>query len=210
MVQGEIAHVKGQYEDAIGYLNQTIATAEDTQLKKRAVLLCTEVYQETGAIDEEIALLERSLGQSAGNGDLVLSEYLADAYARKAQSGEQYEQEYYAKSLSLFESLRERGYLTWQLQENMAILYENLNRFDEAEALLLQMAEQYPERYEAYKRLAYLEADRQQEKENADRDYLKMRDYYELAKEKYPEDGSDLEMEMLDRMMQELSEGGWF
>ena len=210
MVQGEIAHVKGQYEDAIGYLNQTIATAEDAQLKKRAVLLCTEVYQETGAIDEEIALLERSLGQSDGNGDLVLSEYLADAYARKAETGEQYEQEYYAKSLSLFESLRERGYLTWQLQENMAILYENLNRFDEAEALLLQMAEQYPERYEAYKRLAYLEADRQQEKENADRDYLKMRDYYELAKEKYPEDGSDMEMEMLDRMMQELSEGGWF
>ena len=210
MVQGEIAHMKGQYKEAIGFLSQTIAAAEDTQLKKRAVLLCAEVYQETGAIDEEIALLEQSLGQSVGNGDFVLSEYLADAYARKAQTEEQYEQEYYAKSLSLFESLRERGYLTWQLQENMAILYENLNRFEDAEALLLQMAEQYPERYEVYKRLAYLEADRQQEKENTDRDYLKMQDYYELAKERYPGDGSDLEMEMLDHMMQELSEGGWF
>lgn len=209
MAQGEIAHAKGEEEEAAKYLTQTIAVTEDAQLQQRAVLLCTEVYKTTGAIDAEIALLEESLKGAQGNGELVFSEYLADAYARKARTGEQFEQEYDTKALSLFTSLYERGYVTYQLQENMAILYENLDRFEEAETLLMEMTEKYPERYEVYKRLAYLEADRQQEKENEQRNYLRMRDFYELAKDKYPADGADMEMEMLDRMMQELADGGW-
>lgn len=209
MAQGEIAHMKGENKKAEEYLLQTIATTEDIQLKKRAVLFCVEIYKFTGEVDAEIALLEKTLEESTGNEEMVISEYLADAYARKAQMGEQYEQEYYTKSLSIFSSLYERGFLTYQLQENMAILYENLDRFEEAETLLLEMAERYPDRYEVYKRLAYLEADWQQEKENADRNYLRMRDFYELAKEKYPDDGSDMDMEMLDQMIQELADGGW-
>ena len=92
----------------------------------------------------------------------------------------------------------------------MVILYENMKRFDEAETLLLQMTQDYPERYEVYKRLAYLEADRQQMKENKDRDYQKMRAYYEQAKEKYAGKEQDMEMDMLDNMMKELVDGGWF
>ena len=100
--------------------------------------------------------------------------------------------------------------MTYQLQQNMAVLYENMDRFDEAEELLLKMAEDYPNRYEVYKRLAYLEADRQQTLENIDRDYTKMQEYYEMAKEKYSDKGLDAEMIMLDQMMQELKDGGWF
>ena len=84
-----------------------------------------------------------------------------------------------------------------------------MDRFDEAEDFLLQMAGQYPERYEILKRLAYLEADRQQMKDNADRDYSQMQTYYEKAKEMYSEKEQDMEMDMLDRMMQELKDGGW-
>lgn len=72
------------------------------------------------------------------------------------------------------------------------------------------MAEQYPERYEILKRLAYLEADVQQMKDNADRDYSQMQIYYEKAKEMYSEKEQDMEMDMLDRMMQELREEGGY
>ena len=85
----------------------------------------------------------------------------------------------------------------------------NLQRFDEAEAMLLSMVERYPERYEVYKRLAYLEADRQQVKENADRDDQKMLGYYEQAVERYTGKEQDAEMEMLEVMMQEIRDGGW-
>lgn len=212
MAQGEIARVRGQYEDAIGYLQQTIDTTADQQMKKRAVLLSRDVYRTIGneAIDQEIALLEQYREQYESGGDLVMAEYLAEAYARKARADEAQADSYNEKALALFQNIYDSGRVTYQLQQNMAILYEDMERFDEAEALLLQMAESYPERYEVYKRLAYLEADRQQSKDNEDRDYSRMREYYEKAKEKYDGQPDDMEMQMLDSMMQELRDGGWF
>lgn len=138
-----------------------------------------------------------------------MTERLAEAYVRKAKSDEEQEEYCYHKALNLFQTIYEQGYVTYQLQENMAILYENLQKFEEAENLLLEMAESYPDRYEVYKRLAYLEADKQQEKENADRDYQQMLTYYEQALEQYPEEIQDAEMEMLKKMMQEIRNGGW-
>lgn len=211
MAQGEIAHVGGQYATAVEYLQQTITTTEDVQMKKRAILLCVDVYRTIGntVIDEEIALLEQYVSRLEGNGSLVMKEYLADAYTRKAQTDETQAQACYEKALELFLSIYEEGYVTYQLQENIAILYENMRKFDEAEEMLLAMAESYPERYEVYKRLAYLEADRQQTKENADRDYQQMLVYYGQAKEKYSDEKRDMEMDMLDVMMQEIRDGGW-
>lgn len=211
MAQGEIAHVKGQYETATECLGQTIASTDDMQMKKRAVFLCVDVYKTMGdmAVDEEIALLEQYVGQFEGNGNLVMSEYLAEAYTRKAKVDEAQAQSCYDRALDLFLFIYEQGYVTYQLQENMAILYENMKRFEEAEKLLLEMAESYPKRYEVYKRLAFLEADRQQEKENADRDYQQMVTYYEQAVERYSGDEQDMEMQMLENMMQEIRDGGW-
>lgn len=211
MAQGEIAYMEGQLQDAAEDLNQAIAVTADMVMKKRAVLLCVEVYKTIGntAIDKEIALLEQYIGQFQGNGDVVVTEHLAEAYTRKAQEEDGEADSYWQKALSLFQSLYEQGYVTYQLQENMAILYENMDYFDEAENLLLQMTEQYPERYEIFKRLAYLEADLQQMKENEDRNYDQMQKYYEKAKEIYSEKEQDMEMEMLERMMQELRDGGW-
>ena len=109
----------------------------------------------------------------------------------------------------MFQRVYDSGYVTYQLQQNIAILYENMDRFDEAEDTLLKMAEDYPERYDVYMRLAYLEADRQQKKENADRDYLQMYEYYETAKELYAGQEQNVEMDMLNVMIQELRNSGW-
>ena len=160
-------------------------------------------------MDEEIALLEEYGAQFTENGALVVTERLAQAYTRKAQVDETQAQDCYEKALALFGSIYEEGYVTYQLQENIAIVYENLQRFDEAEEMLLSMAESYPDRYEVYKRLAYLEADRQQTKENADRAYQQMLVYYEQALKLYSGKEQDMEMEMLEVMMQEIRDGGW-
>lgn len=211
MAQGEIARARGEYEDAAEYLQQTVGSTADAQMRRRAVLLCVDVYKAMGntATEEEIALLEHYIGQTDGNGKLVMTEKLAEAYARMARADEARETECYDKALSLFLSLYENGYVTYQIQENISILYENLQQFDDAEAMLLSMRESYPERYEVDKRLAFLEADRQQVKDNADRDYRKMQEYYHAAKEKYDGREQDMEMDMLDAMMQEIREGGW-
>lgn len=73
------------------------------------------------------------------------------------------------------------------------------------------MADDYPERYEVYMCLAYLEAGIQQMKENADRDYMRMRmyKYYEKAREMYEGKEQNMEMVILEVMIQELWDGGW-
>ena len=211
MAEGEIAYVKGQYEEAAEYLEQAIALTEDKSMKKRALILCSDVYRSMGSetADKEITLLEQNLDRFDGGDEMALEERLAGAYVRKAQTDEAYANEYYEKALTMFQSVYDSGYITYQLRQNIAILYENMDRFDEAEDTLLQMMQDYPERYEVYMRLAYLEADRQQMKENVDRDYLKMYDYYEKAKEKYEGKEQNTEMDMLDVMIQELRDGGW-
>ena len=212
MVQGEIAYSQENYEEALEYFEQTIASAGSDSLKRRAILLCDNTYRALGTeyLDEEIALLEGTLssGGSVISGSSV-SERLADAYVRKAESGTIYAEEYYEKALDIFNELYSSGYITAQIMENIAILYENLDQFDDAEEMLLAMAERYPDDYTVYMRLAYLEADRQQEKTNADRDYTAMASWYEKALALYDESDNDQEMQMLEVMMQEAEAGGW-
>lgn len=212
MVQGEISYAKNEFEDAESHLLRAIATAEEDSLRKRAVLLCDRIYREWGtdSIDQEIQLLEQEENRAGGAASsLSLSERLADAYARKAESDESVRQEYYEKAIAKFEFLYMNGYSTRQMMENIAILYEQMNEYDSAEEILMQMLEKYPDSYEGYKRLAYLEADRQQMKENEDRDYWQMKAYYDKAMELYGDREDDQEMQMLTSLISDLKSGNW-
>ena len=61
-----------------------------------------------------------------------------------------------------------------------------------------------------YKRLAFLEADKQQHLENRARDYTQMKKYYDRAEELYKtQDKEDIEMSTLDAQMQDVIDGGW-
>lgn len=46
-------------------------------------------------------------------------------------------------------------------------------------------------------------------KDITERDYVQMKAFYDQAKEVYTGIEQDLEMDMLDRMIQELRKGGW-
>ena len=212
LAKGEILQVGNQLDEAIESLKRAIALTEDKQLEKRAVLLSVEIYRKKGntSLEDEIALLENYKDVFDIGSNMVLVEYLADAYIRAAQIDLQNETDYYNNALELFRIIAEQGHLTYQIQENMAILHENLGQFDEAKEMLLSMTENYAERYEPYKRLAYLEADRQQQKKNLERDYNEMKNYSEMAFSLYDEKKQDMEMEMLRVMLQELENGGWF
>ena len=92
----------------------------------------------------------------------------------------------------------------------MAILYEEINNFDEANRILNQLSQDYPDNYRVYKRLAFIEADMQQYRDNNNRDYTEMKKYYDRCIELYSnQKEEDAEIHMLDRMIQELRDGGW-
>ena len=99
--------------------------------------------------------------------------------------------------------------VTEQVMENIAILQEQLKEYDQAEEMIQTIIDQYPDDYKGYKRMAFLEADRQQTLKNEDRNYQKVKEYYDLAKERYQEKDQDQEMQMLEIMIQELKNGNW-
>ncbi len=216
MVQGEIAFSKGNYAEAEQHFQEVIAAAETDTIKRRAILLCAKTYQRLGSgyLDKEIRFLENaesSLGASAG---LHIAEQLGDAYGRKAKADPSAASLYYEKALQKFNELFQNGYTTFQVMENIAILYQQINDFEGAETMLKTIEDQYPDNYKVYKRLAFLEADRQQRKSNSQRSYSSMKNHYNKAKALYKNveqrGETDTEMQMLDRMMQELQAGGWF
>lgn len=213
MVQGEIAFSKNENETALKCLEKAIQAAESQDLKRKAVSLYAQTCQKMGEkyLNQEITCLEQAKQEFSTGASMHISEQLADAYARKAKSCVNSESayEYYDKALKEFSALYEQGYATRQMMENISVIYQQIGEFDKAETMLLQMLDSYPEDYRAYKRLALLEADRQQNLKNPDRNYQRMKEYYEQAV-RYCNDAGDTEMQMLEVMMRELKEGGWF
>ncbi len=209
--QGEIHAVRGETDQAIACFWETIKYTEDANLKKRAILLCATTLRDAGRIAEELELLESARQETDNHEKLVITEYLADAYMRMGDQDPENVQIYNNQALQLLEELKQNGYVTYQLQENMAILYEENGSFDAAEEVLRKLASDYPDNYKVYKRLAFLEADRQQYLENSSRSYTQMKDYYDQAVSLYEkQDVQDMEMQMLDNMIRDLQNGGWF
>ena len=159
---------------------------------------------------KKLLFLEQEEGRASGSASVMsLTERLADAYARKAEVDIDNQEKYYQKSLEKFLTLYESGYSTRQMMENLAIVYQALGEYDHAEEMLFAMTEKYPDSYISYKRLAYMEAERQQEKDIQNRDYSLMKEYYDRAKELYGVQDTDQEMQMLDNLIQDLKDGNW-
>lgn len=153
---------------------------------------------------------ETKLGTVSG---MYITEQLGDAYARMAKTDVSTAENYYKKASDKFLYLMEHGYASFQVMENLAILYQQINELDEAEQILVKMEEKYPGNYIIYKRWAFLEADKQQKMPNEERNYQKMKQYYERAVELYEnsnKQSDDAEMQMLSAMMEDLRSGGWF
>lgn len=208
--EGELCVVRKQVDEAIGHFQKTIDLTEDAVLQRRAVLLCAAAMRDSGRLDEETALLETARGQTDLQARMVITEYLADAYMRQGDAHPDQLASYNQKALALFQELMQDGYVTYQLQENMAVLYEENQDFASAESVLLKLADDYPDKYQVYKRLAFLEADKQQHLDNAARNYSTMKGYYDKCRELYSQqDMEDAEMLMLDNMVYDLQNGGW-
>lgn len=206
----EIAIYKGEYEKAADLLEKVLAGETDEDITRRAILLSGKVYQSLKDYKDEINLLTTAIENADYQQKLIYKEYLAAAYVSYAETDEADRQECLQTALSLFEEIKESGYVTFQINENIAILLEERDDFKKAKEQLLAMQEEYPENYRVYKRLAILEADIQQQKENKDRDYRHMKDYYEEAVALYQKtNAEDVEMQTLKAQMQDVIDGGW-
>lgn len=209
-IEAEIAYADGDYEFAVDEANALISKLADEEMKRRSIVLCLDSYKSLGKYELEIDLIKKMGNQINSGQQIMLQQYEAQAYLDLAAKDSSKSKKYEKKALEIFKQIKKSGYSTFRLEENIAILYENQGDLDSAQKQLQQMQEDYSEDYRVYKRLAFLEADKQQHLENRARDYTQMKKYYDRAEELYKtQDKEDIEMSTLDAQMQDVIDGGW-
>ena len=214
LLQGEIAFAKGEYGKSADYMQDVINAASDDYIRYRAYRLCGDAFKRQGRFSEQAALLEAAIPGLPLNRTNEMTERLAEAYVALAKTAGQNEsREYYLKAADLFNQLKNNGYATFHVRQNLGIIYQQLNMYNEAEIEFDSLAEDYPNDYRPHMRNAFLQADKQQSYLNESRNYTYFNVHYETALELYNKtqtpDEEDPEMLMLASMVEELRDGGW-
>lgn len=214
LLYGELSFARGDDENAERYLSEVIAKTDDAYLKYRAYRTMDDGYKRKGEYEASVDLLVKAKEVVSAHHRREILDRLADAYVKLGR---------YDDAIAAFEALAGLGLPTYETLQNLAILLQAEKRFDDAESVLVKLGSFYPEDYRVPMRLAFLEAERQAEKENSARDYADTLRYYQEAKVKYEnrmsgsaKSGSgggsqqdDPEMEQLEQVMEQLRSGRW-
>lgn len=210
LLDGEISYILGDIEKAEDSLVECIALSEDQGVLVRAALRLDTIrgelkkytYDERLELLASVAdeLLERSVAY------VQLCERQAQLCMEAADSNEAY----ISRAAELFESIISTEYSTLTEHIDLAICYQRLGEYDNASKTLLDTAELYTS-YLVYKRLAFLEIDRQAAAAAELRDYTSFSTYYEEAMRLYRETltEEDMEMEFLEKTYDEIVKKGW-
>lgn len=206
-VEAEIAVAQNRVEDAIKGFEYVISNAKNEFLKKQAYISLAELYREKRHIDKDsfvyldkqISVMEQAVRELKLEDDLTLTEMMGEAYFTSKD---------YELAVQKFERLLDLGYEREYIYNNIAIIYHQTGRFDDAERILNRMKERFPQSYQCYVRLAFLYIDMESRKDETERNYKKAVECYELA-EKYTSAQQKSELIQLKRLIEELEEKGW-
>ena len=177
LVSGEIAYAGGDFQQALEQLSQAVALAEDHTVISRASLQAAQCCRRLGSgwIGQEIAILEDAAARLDVSENGAQLQLLAETLIRQGGTDS------YERALDCLEELMNRGQATFTVRQNAALVLEYLDRFGEAEALLLQLQADYPQDYRPPMRLALLYADWEGSKAPAARNYSQFQTAYQQA-----------------------------
>lgn len=210
LTRGEIAYAYGEYDQALPQLMAAAQGAGDPAVMGRAYIQAANCCMELGRTDEEIAVLEEARDRLGAASNSVQTQMLSEALLRKANEDPQQRQELYQQALSLLEELLAKGYVTFTVEQNTAVVLQVLDRYEEAEALLMEMEQRYPGDYRVPMRLALLYGDLEGSRETDQRDYSRMAECWSEARRLYQAAGvQDSEMIRLEEMVAQLEQLGW-
>ena len=206
LAAGEIAYFDGRYEEALSLLQDALRLSEDTDVISRASLQAAQCCQQLGQswIEEEVALLRSAVGRLGASDNGAQLQVLAEALLRQAAADPAQQQSCWEEALSCLQELMARGQATFAVRQNAALVLEYLDRFDEAEEVLLQLQQDFPQDYRPPMRLALLYIDRESGKAAGQRSYGAALEQYEAAEALYPADAADSDMIRLRELASQL------
>ena len=209
--RGEIKKSKQELDQALNDFRKCIDLSEDDGLKARAYTVMSDIYEEQGRdVDQREILLEAREVLPVEEQMILLQRLIQVDMDLAEKSGND---SYREEAIVLLDQVIQQRWDTYETYNNLVILSEKQGRLQEAEQYLNQMAQKFGEDYNIYKRLAFLEIDKQEQRSNSQRDYSTFAGYYQKASEMYQEqlegNDTDAEMQLLDSVYQQVLAGGW-
>jgi tetratricopeptide (TPR) repeat protein len=208
-VYAGILQAQGEREEAAEQYRLCISKAADSELTAAAYRALTALYEEWSGtdaayFDEEIDALLAMQKALPGQEEAYIYEKLATAYyARGLQSGGGDD---LSSAVDCFEKLITLGYGRASTYLNIAIVQQRQQDYAAAEQTLKEMLNLYPNNADAYIQMAFLIAEREGTKEQGERDYRAVKEYYELA---VANGGSGESLQRLEGVVEDLKAAGW-
>ena len=220
LLSGEINAARGDFEAAIADFINCLSASDDRMILVRAGIRLDELLSKLqdasrANYDYRIGLMRDlydrvTTGTKPDATELMLVERLAQLYIDAAEfTGDA---EYDESAIELYDIIIDSGYASLTEHIGKAVCLQRLGRYDEARELLLDTAESYPDEYEIYKRLAFLEVDYQYTLDIESRSYVKFAEYYEICMSLYERlgnPGQDAEIAILEATYKDAVDKGW-
>lgn len=213
--EDSIYYAKGEIEKALddAYnaridFEACIDITDDEELKMRSYILCSEILEEQNQCETERQILLEAEQNLPIENQLLILERLIQVDITLAENEERMECR--EEAIDKLNKIIEQNWDTYTTYDNLAILYVKQGELDMAEDAVEKMKEKFGEDYNIYKRLAFIEIEKQELLENETRDYVLFLEYYKEAKALYSmENTEDVEMQLLDNVYLQLERGGW-
>lgn len=215
LAEGEIKGRRGLTDEAADCFSKCIELTEDPYVVLRAYIMWGKLYDAETPTEELLFQKAEVLTQAAEavseDNRAVVLEQLAQTYIDLGDLNGS--RDVYLQAIDCLNQITELGWDTYVTHNNIGILYQRIGEYEQAQQEFTSMLEKYGEDYRTYKRLAFLEIDKQSVKENRSRDYTQFLAYYQKAKELFADSGerqdSDMEMQLLEQAYAQLKEGSW-
>ena len=214
MVRGEIENRNGNADEALTCFAGVLEETEDEYLLQRALIMGSKVREGLGteeAYIRDIEWLREGSAKLSMNNRLLLYERLAQDYITLGEMTQT--NSYFEEAVGVFEEIKTMNWDTWLTFSNAIVLCQRVGDLDGAEAGAREMLTKYQEHYVTYMRLAFLEVEKQNRRENADRDYSLFEEYYQKAGECYEQQVSgnvtNAEMQLLEQTYGQIVDGNW-
>ena len=209
--KGEIEKALGKPDAAIEEFRQCISMTDDNEMKARAYLMISGIYEEKGSdVSQRDTLLE-AREELPVEDQLQILQRLAAADIELADTSGK--KEYRDEAIEVLALMIDQGWGTFDAFDTLAVQYEKQGNIEQARQTADRMLQEYGEDYRIYMRYAFLEIDLQEQKENPQRDYTQFAGYYEKAEDLYKEqvkdNNTDAQMQLLEDVYRQVREGGW-
>lgn len=214
-VQGEILYNSGDAQSAKKLFLECMGKTDNDYIKMRACIMickCIDVLENgAGGYQEKTEILENALKELPSQYNIGILEQLAQIYSDMgADTGDM---SYYQKAADTFQKMKEQGMGSYDTDYNLAVLYQNMHSYDQENAVLTKMLEEYGEQYKTYKAMAFMEVAVQSELTSQERDYSAFAQYCRKAEELYQDqlenNVTDVEMEKLKELYDQAVANGW-